>query len=163
MNGEQTNSFDTLDSGAVYVFTRSSTGTWSQQAYIKASNTGGGDRDNFGYAVSLSGDGNSLAVGSNGEDSNATGVGGSQGDVNGNFNAGAVYVFTRSSTGTLSQQAYVKASNTGKSDLFGSAVNLSDDGNTLAVGTFQEDSDSTGTSGAQDNDNATDSGAVYLY
>ena len=62
------------DSGAVYVFTRSN-GVWSQQAYLKASNTD--SYDNFG-SVSLSGD--TLAVGAPFEDSNATGVDGDQND-----------------------------------------------------------------------------------
>ena len=41
------------DSGAAYVFTRSGT-TWSQQAYLKASNTDAYDW--FGYSVAVSGD-----------------------------------------------------------------------------------------------------------
>jgi hypothetical protein len=77
-----------VDAGAAYVFTRSGT-IWSQQAYLKASNTGAGD--DFGYAVALSGD--TLVVGANTEDSNATGVGGNQND-NSAVDAGATYVFT---------------------------------------------------------------------
>ena len=60
-----------LYAGAVYVFSRSDT-TWTQQAYVKASNTDAGD--DFGYSVSLSSDGNTLAVGAKHEDSNATGI-----------------------------------------------------------------------------------------
>ena len=114
----------------MYVFTRSGT-SWSQQAFIKASNTGIGDF--FGSSVSLSDDGNTLAVGAPHEDSNATGVNGDQTDNSVAF-AGAVYAFTRSGS-TWSQQAYIKASNTARaSDHFGNAVSLSGDGNTLAVG-----------------------------
>jgi hypothetical protein len=72
----------------VYVFIRSGA-TWSQQAYIKASNT----EFNNGFAsVSLSADGDTLVVGASIEDSNATGVGG---DQNNNLapNAGAAYVY----------------------------------------------------------------------
>ena len=120
VNGEQ-NDDSAENSGAVYVFTRrSGTGTWSQQAYVKASNTGAGDR--FGTSVSMSRGGNSLAVGAINEDG-------------GTENSGAVYVFTRSST-TWSQQAYIKASNAGSGDLFGISVSLSNDGNSLAVGAF---------------------------
>ena len=54
-------------------FTRSGT-TWSQQAYLKASNTNAFDA--FGTVVSVSGDGATVAVGAPAEDSNATGVGG---------------------------------------------------------------------------------------
>ena len=159
VGGAQGDVNDNFDAGAVYVFTRSSTGTWSQQAYIKASNT---DKDDqFGHSVSISGDGNTLAVGAPEEDSNSTGVGGAQGDVNDNFNAGAVYVFTRSST-TWSQQAYIKASNTDSGDQFGTAVSLSGDGNTLAVGAPYEDSNSTGINSVENN-NFIDSGATYVF
>jgi hypothetical protein len=146
------------DSGTVYVFTRSGT-TWSQQAYVKASNTGAGDE--FGYAVALSSDGNTLAVGARFEDSAATGIGGDQAD-NTAGNSGAAYVFTRGGT-TWSQQAYVKASNTGASDEFGIAVALSGDGNTLAVGAYLEDSAATGIGGNQADNSSGDSGAAYVF
>ena len=103
--------------GAVYVFARSGT-TWTQQAYLKASNIAEGDR--FGYSLSLSDDGDTLAVGAIGEDSSATGVGGSQTD-NSADQAGATYVFARTG-GTWSQQAYLKASNTQGGDMFGFSV-----------------------------------------
>lgn len=48
--------------------------------------------DTFGRAVSLAADGNTLAVGANGEDSNATGIGGNQAD-NSVAAAGAVYLY----------------------------------------------------------------------
>ncbi len=127
----------------------------AQEAYVKASNTGADDR--FGYSVALSGD--TLAVGAYFEDSNATGVGGNQAD-NSAGNSGAVYVFTRSGQ-TWTQQAYVKASNAGATDYVGYSVALS--GDTLAVGALFEDGNATGVGGAQGNDNATDSGAVYVF
>ena len=148
----------TSESGAVYVFTRSG-GTWSQQAYIKASNTE--TNDNFGYSISLSSDGNTLAVGAPYEDSNATGVGGDDAD-NSTANSGAVYVFTRSG-GTWGQHAYIKASNNGSNDHFGSAVSLSSDGSTLAVGSDAEDSNATGLNGDQTNNTLNNSGAVYVF
>ena len=80
---------------------------WSQQAYLKASNTGADDA--FGCSVAVSGD--TVVVGAIGEDSNATGVNGNQSD-NSAYDSGAAYVFVRSGT-TWSQQAYLKASNTG--------------------------------------------------
>jgi uncharacterized repeat protein (TIGR01451 family) len=73
--------------GAAYVFTRSGT-TWSQQAYLKASNTGADD--NFGGSVALSGD--TVMVGAYGEPSGTTGIDGYQGDNYTNY-AGAVYSF----------------------------------------------------------------------
>lgn len=128
-----------MDSGAVYVFVRSG-GMWVQQAYVKASSND--STDGFGIAVALSADGNTLAVGASGEDSNATGINGNQLD-NSALNSGAVYVFLRSA-GTWTQQAYIKASNTGTRDGFGNAVALSADGNTLAVGASLQEGDNSG-------------------
>jgi hypothetical protein len=146
------------DSGAVYVFVRSGT-AWSQQAYVKASNTEAGDF--FGYAVALSADGNTLAVGASGEDSNVTGVSGSQAQNTASM-SGATYVFARSRT-IWSQLAYVKASNTDASDSFGRAVMLSADGNTLAVGACFEGSSATGVGGDQGDNANFGSGVAYLY
>jgi len=153
VGGDQT-SDDAPDSGAVYVFARTGT-TWAQQAYLKASNTDADDR--FGASVALEGD--TLAVGAFGESSDATGVGGEQAS-NGAPDSGAVYVFTRTGT-TWTQQAYLKASNTDAVDEFGFALDL--DGNVLAVGAYREDSSATGVGGDQTNDEASLSGAVYLF
>jgi cysteine-rich repeat protein len=157
IDGDQTDS-SMVNAGAVYVFARNN-GVWSQQAYVKASNTG--LQDVFGFSVALSGNGDTLAVGAHGEDSNATGVGGDQ-DDNSAWQAGAVYVFVRNG-GVWSQQAYVKASNTGAEDQFGWSVALSRDGNTLAIGAKGEDSNATGVAGNQADDSAPDSGAAYVF
>src|SRR5262245_23070998 len=142
------------DSGAVYVFVRDGT-NWSQQAYIKASNTG--IEDWFGISVSISGD--TLVVGAPHEDSAATGVG--TGGLNNNApNSGAAYVFVRNGT-TWSQQAYVKASNTETFDEFGTSVAIS--GDTAVIGAYHEGSDATGVNGTQTNNNADDSGAAYVF
>jgi FG-GAP repeat len=146
------------NAGAVYVFVRSG-GSWSQQAYLKASNTDA--NDSFGYSLSLSADGNTLAVGAGNEASNATGVGGNQAD-NSVSGAGAVYVFTRSSS-NWTQQAYLKASNTGAGDHFGTSVALSADGNTLAVGSDGEASNATGVGGNQADNSLSAAGAVYVF
>jgi hypothetical protein len=159
INGNQ-NDNSAASAGAVYVFTRTAAGVWSQQAYVKASNTDAGDQ--FGHAVTLSVDGNTLAVGAFGEASAATGIGGNEND-NSVGGSGAAYVFIRTAVGAWSQQAYVKASNTGTSDLFGVSVALSGDGSTLAVGAFFEDSAATGIGGDQNDNSAGDAGAVYLY
>lgn len=143
-------------SGGVFIFTRDTAGTWTQQAYVKASNTDAGDR--FGFSVALSGD--TLAVGAPYEDSATTGVNGNQADDT-VAQSGAVYVFTRNA-GAWTQQAYVKASNTGSGDLFGGIVALS--GDSMAVGAYGEDSSSTGINGGQGNDaTAGNSGAVYVF
>ena len=61
VNGNQTNNSAT-DSGAAYVFVRSGT-NWTQQAYLKASNTGAGDGFGFWPSVAVSGD--TVVVGAN--------------------------------------------------------------------------------------------------
>ncbi len=61
----------------------------------------------------------------------------------------------------LAQEAYMKASNTGTGDRFGTSVALS--GDTMAVGVYQEDSNATGIDGDHTNNSAADSGAVYVF
>ena len=146
------------DAGAVYVFTRAGS-EWTQQAYIKASNTDAGD--SFGVGVALSDDGQTLVVGAPREDSAATGVDGEQGD-NTAEEAGVVYVFTRAGS-EWTQQAYIKASNTDAGDFFGASVALSDDGQTLVVGAPREDSAVTGVDGEQGDNAAEEAGAVYVF
>jgi hypothetical protein len=142
INGDQSDN-SIGNAGAVYVFARRGS-EWSQQAYIKASNTGGElDGDQFGHDVGLSGDGNTLAVGAVSEDSAATGVGGDQND-NSLADSGAVYVYTRNGT-TWSQQAYIKSEarasgQTFQGLLFGYSVGLDESGDTLAIGAYNEDS-----------------------
>ena len=141
VNGNQ-NDNSIPQSGAVYVFTR--TGTWTQQAYIKASNTGKasegtlvGDGDQFGFSLTLSGDGNTLAVGAISEDSAAQQINGNQGDDSAQ-SAGAV-AHVHANGNHVAQQAYVKSANMGAGDGLGFSVALSFDGNTLAAAAFDED------------------------
>lgn len=112
-------------SGAAYVFVRDGA-TWTQQAYLKASNAEAGDW--FGAAVAISGD--TIVIGAPLERSSATGVNGNQ-SSNASADAGAAYVFVRSGT-SWSQQAYLKSSNTDGSDIFGGAVAIW--GETIVVG-----------------------------
>ena len=140
-------------SGAVYVFGRAGS-TWKQQAYVKASNTE--TLDHFGSSIALSGD--TLAVGAADEDSAATGLGGDQAS-NAASSAGAVYVFVRNGS-TWAQRAYVKASNTGERDLFGSSIALA--GHTLVIGASVESSAAVGTGGNQGDNSAPGAGALYI-
>src|SRR3989442_806910 len=152
VNGNQ-NDNSVYSAGAVYIFVQRNN-TWSQQAYVKPSNPGQSYK--FGHHISLSQDGNTLAVSALGEASAAKGINGDQNDRSIPL-AGAVYVFTRTGT-TWSQQAYIKASNTGEpgvgdqfpeGEQFGFSIGLSADGNTLAVRAMGEDSSATGINGDQ--------------
>jgi hypothetical protein len=153
VNGDETDN-SALRAGAAYVFVRNGN-MWSQQAYLKASNTDAGDR--FGNSVSISDD--TLLIGADSEDSNATGINGNQADNNAQ-DSGAAYVFVRNG-GTWTQQAYLKASNTNSFDIFGWSVAVSD--NSAVVGAVDEDSDATGVNGDEFNENAGSSGAAYVF
>ncbi len=140
VNGNQQNN-NAEDAGAAYVFTRDGQGNWSQQAYLKASNTDRGDW--FGCSVAISGD--AIVVGAS-EKANR---------------AGAAYVFTRDGQGNWSQQAYLKASNADVYDQFGDSVAIS--GDTIVVGAYQEASSATGVNGNQQNNSASEAGAAYVF
>ena len=154
VNGNQADEFLATDSGAAYVFVRSGT-TWTQQAFLKASNTGEGDW--FGWSVAVWGE--TAVVGASREDSNATGVNGDEVD-NSARNSGAAYVFTRSGT-IWTQQAYLKASNTGEGDAFGGSVTVS--GDTVVVGAYWEASNATEVNGNEVDNSARESGAAYVF
>ena len=126
------------DAGSAYIFTRSGT-TWSQQAKIQASDAEASDAFSYGWGdgVCISGDGDTVIVGAYFEDTTDT-------------SAGAAYIFTRSGT-SWSQEAKIQASDAEASDQFGKSVSISDDGNTVLVGAWQED---TGGSNA---------GAAYIF
>lgn len=138
-------------SGAAYVFIRGSGDGWTQQAYIKGLPTGG----HFGsmvdieanipapQAIALSENGATLTVGAfadGGDAEFACCVEGS----------GAVYVYTRDGAGVWTTRAAIKASNPGNNDWF-TPPSLSDDGTTLVVGAYGEDTYGDG------------SGAVYIF
>ncbi|HET7204181.1 MAG TPA: Calx-beta domain-containing protein [Steroidobacteraceae bacterium] len=161
---------DRTGSGTVYVYTRSGL-TWSGDPVpVKASNTGPGQF--FGFSVALSQDGSTLAAGAPGEGSATTGIDGDQvydcntaPPTNCASSAGAVYVYTRSGS-AWSAPVYVKASNTGPSDRFGSAAVLNRDGSVLAVGAPGEFGGTAGLANAANdasNDELPGAGAVYVY
>jgi hypothetical protein len=154
----------TLLAGGSYSSQAQNAALIAQQAYIKASNAGVpspgetfGNNQNFGWSVAIAGD--TMVIGAPFENSSATGVNGNQAN-NSAADSGAAYVFVRNGT-NWSQQAYLKASNTGANDFFGFRVAVS--GDTVVVGAVLEDSNATGVNGNQGNNNAVNSGAVYVF
>jgi predicted amidohydrolase YtcJ len=147
-------------SGAAYVFTRVGA-VWSQQAYIKPSNSE--PQDSFGVQVALSDDGATLLASSLDEDCLATGINasGCDNDSGSDISTGAAYVFTRAGN-TWSQMAFLKPSNTGGNDWFGARVALSGDGSTAAIGATLEDGGAK-SNGRQDDNSASQAGAVYVF
>src|SRR5262245_7352000 len=140
-----------------------------QIAYIKASNAdaydhfgcGGANQGHTGNSVAVSGDGSTMAIGAPFESGGARGINGNQ-DDNSTYASGAVYVFTRQGD-SWTQQAYVKASNPGQNDHFGSSGALSRDGNTMAVSAHWEASAATGVDGNQSDNSIPEAGAVYVF
>lgn len=121
-----------FDGGSAYVFTRSS-GTWSEQAKLVASDGDGGDH--FGFAVAATGD--TALIGARNDE-----------DPNGN-RAGSAYVYTRSD-GTWTEQAKLAASDGEPAARFGQTVAI--DGDTAVAG-----------AGPDDNQNGSAAGAAYVY
>src|SRR5207237_141685 len=159
INGNQ-NDNSMQSAGAAYIFVRSGA-TWTQQAYVKAPNTA--PNVQFGYSVALSADGNTFAVSAFDEAGSSRVVLGPDGPFTpGRNGTGAIYVYTRTGT-AWALQAFIKASKTGKEDWFGSRLQLSGDGNTLAVAAQLEDSAAQGVDGKQDDDSAQEAGAVYFF
>jgi len=159
VNGDQTNE-SAVDAGSAYIFTRNA-GVWSQQAYLKASNTSpdgtqGDVKESFGYSVSI--DDDTAIVSAIDENGGSVGVNGDE--SSGRYHSGAVYVFSRTA-GQWSQQAYLKASNADSADRFGFTNAIS--GDTIAVGTYYESSNATGIDGDQADNSAVQSGAVYIF
>jgi hypothetical protein len=128
--------------GAAYVFTRSGS-TWTEQAVLEASD--GGSDDAFGLTISMSSNGNYVAISAYGEDG---GVG------NPTSNSGAAYVFERDGS-TWSQQAKLTASDAQAGDRFGSGIGISGDASYTIVGANEED-------GGAGNPKIA-AGAAYIY
>src|SRR2546421_10249315 len=92
VNGNQ-NDTSVYSAGAVYVFTRrNATSPWGQQAYVKASTPQTGSE--FGHVVTLSADGNTMAVWAYFEASASKGING-KGDDESIPQAGTLYAFQR--------------------------------------------------------------------
>jgi len=125
---------------------------WSQQAYLKASNTG--LKDEFGHAVSI--DGNVMVVAAQKERSNSV----NNPDDNSFGSSGAAYVFVREPTG-WAQHSYIKASNANPRDEFGHAVSVSS--NLIVIGARRESSNATGVGGNALDNTEPFAGAAYAF
>jgi hypothetical protein len=132
INGDQADDSAT-SAGAVYLFSRTGS-TWSQQAYVKAANAGGGDL--FGYSVGLSHDGDTLVAAGYDEDGAGRGVNPDLAD-GGRNGSGAIYVFSRTGT-AWEQDAYLKGSRSEGNDALGFSLAISGDGSTIVAGAGDE-------------------------
>jgi len=111
----------TESAGSAYIFALSS-GSWSQQAKIQASDKQ--TSDYFGYAVSINSDGTKVIVGVYREDT-------------GGSNAGAAYIYDYNGS-SWSQEAKIQASDKQSIDGFGYSVDISEDGTRVIAGAYGE-------------------------
>lgn len=108
--------------GAVYIYSRASAGTtWTQEAILYASDKT--TNNNFGWAVSISGDGTRVVVGA----PNA--------NYSGANKAGAGYIFSRSGT-TWTQEVKLTASDRLANDAFGWSVDICGDSTRVILGSY---------------------------
>ena len=141
VGGTITVRFDVTDNTNTAQFTNSFSLTFTswanatQQAKVQASDPE--QWSNFGWAVSISSDGDTAIAST----PYAT-TSGSQ--------VGAVYIFTRSGT-SWSQQQKLQASDKAAGDQFGMSVSISNDGDTAIVGARREDT------------NGDNAGAAYIF
>lgn len=98
-----------------------------------------GDYDNLGRSVCISGDGNTLAIGATLDTTQDA------------YRAGSVYVYVRVGS-TWVKQAYIIHPDGVANDYFGYSIALSNDGNTLAVGVYQDDVY-----------NVTNNGSIFIF
>jgi hypothetical protein len=157
------------DVGGVYVITTSQ-GIFTDFAFLTATHPHAGAQ--FGASLVINGDGSLLAAGAPNESANEIGVDGRADAPLTVASSGAVDVFARQTSAKWSAQGdtapkrhYIKAPNIGAQDVFGTAVGLSSDGNTLVVGASGEDGNGRNID-SQNNpadDSVGDSGAAYLF
>ena len=143
------------DAGAAYVFVRTGA-VWSQQAYLKASNTGAGDH--FGYSVAIFGD--TVVVGAPYEASSATGV---NGDQEGQFGS----LVPGRPTSSFVTEPIGPSRPTSRPPIPTRLTTLACRspfiGDTVVVGAPFEDSSATGIDGDQTDNSAINAGAVYVF
>lgn len=109
-----------IKSGAVYAFTKSNDGTWTQTAEFAASDSA--RDDNFGTAVAISSDGKTALIGAPVH------------SVSGHTVEGAAYIFSKAINGSWTQTAELTAADGTTSDEFGWSASLSANGAVALIG-----------------------------
>lgn len=143
--GSPTDDWSATDVGGVEVYVRNGD-DWMHEGALRSSSTAAQSR--FGASVAISADGNTLAVGAPGHDVLAVG-------------AGAAFVYKR--TDRMWRLDTAVRTFVEEGDRFGSAVALSGDGTTLAVGAPGEASSTPGINSNRMDNRAPNSGATYVF
>lgn len=139
--------------GAAYIFDFVDD-QWVESGFLKAPNQNSGD--NFGVDVSISGDGQLVAVGAAQEASI------SQADPDNNIfrGAGAAYVFKKEGDSWSQNATYLKSLSPNFYTFFGARLALSSDGRYLAVASILENS---GLAESPTDNSGSGSGAVFVF
>ncbi|MGH1358728.1 MAG: FG-GAP repeat protein [Burkholderiaceae bacterium] len=150
-----------IESGALFVFTRTDGQTWHETAILRADN--GLTLDRLGSSVTISADGKTIVAGAPTRD---------YGTVTGEPDAaqrlrdsGAAYVFSLDESGRWQQTALLRAPEPAVNDQFGHSVVVSGDGNRVVVGAPRESSGGSGVveqrlPGTPDSERT---GAAYIF
>ena len=112
-------------SGSVYIFTKQANRSYLQTQKLLALD--GVANDAFGYSVSVSADGSTIAVGASGDDDKGR-------------DSGSVYIYKKQINGTYLQTQKLLTSDGKNYECFGNSVSVSADGSTIAVGAFLDGS-----------------------
>jgi hypothetical protein len=113
-----------VDSGVAYVFTRDSSGVWTEQQALLPNDPA----SSSAFAGSLAVSEDSIVIGAWGDDQIDS-------------NTGAAYLFTRDSAGAWSEQQKLSAGDAATGDYFGMSVDI--DGSSLVVGAYGDDDNGT--------------------
>lgn len=144
------------DSGAVYVYRRSSN-AWDLEAFAKPPmNLGVG---NFGAAVALDGLGNTLAVSAPDADINSQGVF----DHANHANSGSVHVLVRTGGQWASLGSPLRSAVPREDELFGQALALSADGQTLVAGAWENNYGGVGVASTESATFVSTAGSGYVF
>ncbi len=119
----------------------------------------------FGYSVAIQPEGNRIIVGMPNENSASTGIDSAYNDDTTAEASGAAYSYDFNSDLNNWEPTYLKASNTGAANIFGSSVAISSiyNGGDVVIGAPGETSEAQVINGDQSNNGESQVGAVYVY
>jgi hypothetical protein len=148
-----------LNVGAAYVFSQVVPGSRFVRDPTVLSTPRVGSGNQFGAAVAISQDGNTVVIGEPGEDTFIAAENGGGGS-----NSGAVYVYRNQNLGDLRMQqpAIIKAKFPQQDARFGSSVAVTENGDQIAVGAIGESGLQFGVDGILPSERAERSGSVDI-
>lgn len=120
------------NAGAVYLYQRDHSGDWQFDTALYATNPG--YRDQFGSSLSLSENGRILVVSAEFEDGGEHDLNQKNNDV---MQSGAVYIYEKTARGWR-MRTYLKSPQITEFGRFGKFVNISNDGQYIAVSGFEK-------------------------